>query len=573
MLINLEKIIKPMKNYTPLVFAGLLFLIVIVLPNSGQGEIVKLSWWDQSVFLKALQEVLAGKPSWSVDNGLVGSGYITLGVLVTKLFSIDPKRSLVLLNRFSFISTTLMFYWISLFLNYRALNQINIIEKSAKTNHKITASLVAFIYSLTLIFSSNFVSFSDIPWSHFPASLMAMSCLLLIFYIEESYRHKKNRKLLFELSGFGFLLGLLVQIRTFEGIALALGIATWLSLLGLIYPLATIKRLKNSNGFKLIKLMIVVSLSYSISFFTSMIVTNQKNINLLYQGLTKIEYDPILKEMYTTYPDIFPLKFIQLFIDPNFFSYNQNYEIESLVFGFDFDSFQMPFLLQVPFLLYAMPAVIIILIISTYRRNLKVILKDSSFVIPIITGLVLTVAYLGSPLFGSPHLKYGVVRNMMLVMWCLALVAGPWHFYPYVLPCRRRLLLKRLVGLCSIPILVSVVYGQIIVQFTGFWEFEKMHIEKIELDKTCRELTCSLNVISYNDQGQIIKIPNQRYIVAGICPSSQKRMATTVNPDQSFTLLPCSERYQVDIYPINMGFAGTSEVPVSWQFTPPNSGQ
>ncbi|MEQ9552830.1 MAG: hypothetical protein RIM23_24850 [Coleofasciculus sp. G3-WIS-01] len=100
-----------MKINTTLVFAVLLLLIVLILPDSGQGEIVQLSWWDQSVFLKALQDILAGKASGSVENGLVGSGYITLGFLVTKLFSTDPKKSLVLLNRFSFILTTLVFFF------------------------------------------------------------------------------------------------------------------------------------------------------------------------------------------------------------------------------------------------------------------------------------------------------------------------------------------------------------------------------------------------------------------------------------------------------------------------------
>jgi hypothetical protein len=562
-----------MKINTTLVFAVLLLLIVLILPDSGQGEIVQLSWWDQSVFLKALQNVLAGKASDSVENGLVGSGYITLGVIVTKLFSTDPKKSLVLINRLSFILTTLVFFCSANYLMYNALNEFQETSEKLFLSSKIkAANLTAFIYTLTVIVSSNFVSFSDIPWSHFPATLMGMSCILLVFYIEDSYKKRHYRKLLFGLSTLGFCLGLLVQIRSFEGMALLLGIVTWLLLLALISPLATLQKIKSTvNYFQLIKYTIVFGLSFLVTFLTSQIVTRQQTISLLYFGLR--DNNPVLREMYKTYPDIFPVKFVQVFIDPNFFSFNQNYEINPLIFGFNFDVFKMPFLLQVPFLIYAIPAIFTILIFSGYKKTIKTLLKKSSFVIPLITGLILTVAYLGSPLFGSPHLKYGVVRNMMLVTWYLALVAGPWHFFPTILPLSRRFFPQGLVYVCILPILISVVYGQIIVHYTGFWNFEKMHIKKIELEETCQSLICSLTVNSYNNQGQVIKIPNQRYIVAGSCPSTGKRMATTVSPYQSFTLLPCSERYQIDVYPINMGFAGSPdpEMPISWQFTPPPS--
>ncbi|MEQ9552831.1 MAG: hypothetical protein RIM23_24855 [Coleofasciculus sp. G3-WIS-01] len=456
---------------------------------------------------------------------------------------------------------------------YYALNQAKETNETLSINAKIkTANLISFIYTLTVIFSSNFVSFSDIPWSHFPATLMGISCMLLIFYIEDSYKKRHYRRILFGLSLLGFSLGLLVQIRSFEGIALLLGIGTWLLLLALMSPIATLQKIKSRvNYFKLIKYNIVLGLSFLVTFLTSQIITHQKAITLLYFGLR--DNHPVLKEMYKTYPDVFPVKFVQLFIDPNFFSFNQNYEINPLIFGFNFDVFKMPFLLQIPFLIYAIPATFTLLIFSGYKKNIKTLLKKASFVIPLITGLILTVAYLGSPLFGSPHLKYGVVRNMMLVTWCLALVAGPWHFFPTLLPSSRRFFPQYLVCVCILPILISVVYGQIIVHYTGFWEFEKMHIKKIELEENCQSLICSLNVNSYNHQKQVIKIHNQRYIVAASCPSTGKRMATTVSPDQSFTLLPCSERYQVNVYPINMGFAGTPdpEMPISWQFTPPPS--
>ncbi|MEQ8757939.1 MAG: hypothetical protein RID09_31085 [Coleofasciculus sp. G1-WW12-02] len=546
-------------------YIGLLLVITLNLPYSGQGEVVQVTWSDQSVFLKALQDVLAGKPSLLIENGVVGSGYTTLGVIVTQVTGVSPQAALVLLNRFSFVSTVLVFFLLSKIITRQGLKSINL-EKGVSSPRTYIlqkdSNLIALIYTITLLFSAHFVSFSDIPWSHFPATLLALLGILYILYLDNNFKKGNSKISLFGLSIFGLTLGLLTQVRSFEGIALSISVIIW----WFFVSVNAIKMSGIKNYFKYsVGYLIVVTLSFAVTFYGSLVVTHQTSVPLLYAS-SKAQ-NPFAREIFTTYPDNFWVKFVQVFIDPNFFSLNQSYKIKPLIFGFEFDSWRMPFLLQIPSLMYSIPASFLLVIVLVIKRKSKA-LVEPNILIPILVGSILTLAYICSPTFGSPHLKYGVVRNMMLVSWCFALVASPGNFYRYLV---SRDNLSVFLMPIFLPIVVGILYGQILVK-SGFIEFNYMHIKEIKLEQKCQQLTCSINVKTYNPKGKPIQPPYQRYIVTGSCPSTGKIMATTLSRQgQPFTLLPCPERYKVDVYPINMGFAGTPEVPISWQFTPPPS--
>lgn len=548
-------------------YIGLLLVITLSLPYSGQGEVVQVTWSDQSVFLKALQDVLAGKPSLLIENGVVGSGYTTLGVLVTQLTGVSPQAALVLLNRFSFVSTVLVFFLLSKILTIQGLKAINLegdVSYQIKYISRKFSNLVAFIYTIILLFSAHFVSFSDIPWSHFPATLLALLGILSILYLDNNLKKGNSKISLLWLSIFGLSLGLLTQVRSFEGIALSISVIIW----GFFVSVNVIKISGTKTYFKyIVRYLLIVTLSFALTFYGSLLITHQNSVPLLYASLK--EQNPFAREIFTTYPDNFWVKFVQVFIDPNFFSINQSYQIKPLIFGFEFDSWRMPFLLQIPSLMYSVPASFLLVIFLVIKRKRKAFV-DPSILIPLLVGSILTLAYICSPTFGSPHLKYGVVRNMMLVSWCFALVASPGNFYPYLVP---RDNLSVFLMPIILPIIVGIIYGQILVR-AEFIEFNYMHIKEIKLEQDCQQLTCSINVKTYNPKGKPIQPPYQRYIVTGSCPSTGKIMATTLSRQgQPFTLLPCPESYTVDVYPINMGFAGTPEIPISWQFTPPTSQQ
>lgn len=556
--------LNPIFN-TTIVYIGLLLVITLSLPYSGQGEVVQVTWSDQSVFLKALQEVLASQPSGLIANGVVGPGYTTLGVLVTQFLGVRPQAALVLLNRFSFVSTVLVFFLLSKISTRQGLKSIKLESGVSSPRQYIRqncSNLIALIYTVILLFSSHFVSFSDIPWSHFPATLLALLGILSILYLDDNFKKGNSKLIWLWLSIFGLLLGLLTQVRSFEGIALSISVIIW----GFFVSVNAIKRSGVKTYLKsIVGYLIVVALSFAVTFYGSLVITHQTSVPLLYASLKA--QNPFAREIFTTYPDNFWVKFVQVFIDPNFFSLNQSYKIKPLIFGFEFDAWRMPFLLQIPSLMYSIPAIFLLVIVLVVKRKHQAWVEPS-ILIPLLVGSILTLAYICSPTFGSPHLKYGVVRNMMLVSWCFALVASPGNFYRYLVSMGNQFVFLIPIIL---PIVVGIIYGQILVK-SGFIEFSPMHIKEIELEQNCQQLICSINVKTYNPKGKPIQPPYQRYIVTGSCPSTGKIMATTLSRQgQPFTLLPCPERYQVNVYPINMGFAGTPEVPISWQFTPPIS--
>jgi hypothetical protein len=73
----------------------------------------------------------------------------------------------------------------------------------------------------------------------------------------------------------------------------------------------------------------------------------------------------------------------------------------------------------------------------------------------------------------------------------------------------------------------------------------------------------------YNSKKQLVEAPRQRYIITSLCPSTAEQTAVTLSSEnQLFTLPSCVESYPVNVFPVNMGYAGTPEAPASWVFKP-----
>lgn len=551
-----------LNNIIFLISCSMLVLITFILPDSGLGEKIQPLWNDQSVFLTSLQQALSGKSPDYVNQGLVGSGYIALGVLTTKILGSQPAIALVALNRFCFISTALVFFLISHFLMGKVLSESRVLQdKLSSIKVNILATILAFSYTIFLVLSSNFVAFSDIPWTHFPATLLTLICLLTIIYSLEGFTKRKTIQYMW-FSFLGSALGLLTQIRFFEGAVLIISIATWLFLVVLKNGICrtNIKRL-------VFKVLPTTSLFFIITSYLCLFISNTKNFHMLY--LTFAKHNPSLKEATRIYLDNFPAKFIQLFVDTNFFNMNQSYTVQPIIFGFNLSSWRMPLLLQVPALIYIFPALIIILLLIIFIEKNLLGVVSVEICLPLLVGSGLILGYVSSAATGSPLLKYGFVRDFMAPTWCLALITGPWCFYRYLhlvnIPIRNFIL--KLFPI--IPILIGIVYGQILIKSTSFFQFKDFHVQTVHVKPTCRNLECSIIVKMYNLKNQIIEAPRERYIINGLCPSTgEERAVTLLSQNQHFTLPPCPDSYPVYVFPVNMGYTGSLEPPASWLFTP-----
>lgn len=551
-----------MNNLIPLFSGSMLLLITLILPYSGNGEEVQVGWWDQRLFLASLKQALSGESPVHVTEGLVGSGYVALGVIITKILGTNPAASLVALNRFSFLSTVLVFFIISFVLLHKVLRRNEQIPSIIFRDSAITiSSIIAFAYTFTLVLSSNFVSFSDIPWTHFTATLLIILCILITIYSVEEVRKKKLTQYI-GFSLLGIVLGLLTQVRFFEGVIFIMAMSIWLLLLFIKY-----RRSSKRCLLVVVKAVPVVTLFFVVTSYLSLFISHSKNFHMLYFTLAK--HDPVMREITKIYLEDFPLKFIQLFIDPNFFTMNQSYNIQPIIFGFKFTSFQMPLLLQVPAFIYLLPWTLVLLWLILFVKKDMSLFLSAEFFLPLFVGTGLIIGYVSSAASGSLHLKYGFVRDFMAPSWCLALAGGPWIFYScmgsHTVHIRKLLLWLP----PALSIFICLLYGQVLIKFTPIVHFKNFHIQTLNLSPRCSGVECSVVVKMYNSKKHLIEAPRQRYIITSSCPQTGEQKAITLSyENQLFTLPSCSESYPVYVYPVNMGYNGPNEPSASWLFKP-----
>lgn len=549
----LTKLVVQHKNLEFLLML-LMLALVCLLPCSGEGENVQALWHDQQIFLNSLKEAIAGQSPHSVNMGMLGAGYVALGVIVVKALGIDPASGLVLINRVSFLITVLLFFKTSVILTSSVAeegepkNRFFGIERSI-----IFQYFVAFFYTAVVVLSANFVSFSDIPWTHFTATAILTGCFFILLTYLDRYRKKKISQY-FWLCLLGISTGTLIQVRFFEGLVFLLSLFLC-SLLSFIF---------NKRSFAAIRTILknasIFTVFFGISSYFCLFFSGATKINMLY--FTAAEHSPVMKEATKIYFDNFFLKFIQLFIDPNFFSLGQNYSPQPLIFGFSFEAWKMPLFMQVPVLLYSLPVTLglFLFFVSKGRNGLKVDVIYNFF-LPCLIGFLLILGYVSSAASGSPHLKYGFVRDFMAPTWFLCLASGPWVFYRCthdISENSRRILL---LGFPLIPLIISIFYGQLLIEPINLNQF---HISEARMNYSCRKSDCSFSVDMYNAQGKKIQPLNERYIVSSFCPVNGKEIATTLtSKDNVFSMPSCPGAFEVNVIPVTTGFAMTPQLPDS----------
>lgn len=579
------------------VFGGLLLLIASILPCSGAGVEVQSTWWDQSQYISALRQTLNGKLSTQVETGWLGKSYVAFGILITKLFNTDPQLSLVWLNRVSFVGTLLVFYYISFLLTHRFLSQtLKRSTNRSKSKVEIISSIISFAYTISILLSSNFYLFSDIPWTHFVATFLLLCCFLFLFLFWERENVQRNIISQFILaSGFGLSFSLLVQLRFFEGLIFLISIIVWIT----SYLIFSEKQVAKSGCLKFLGLVGFSSPVMILAFYVCSVLSKSENLISSYLDMP----DPFIKEYTKIYIYESLLKFVQIFIDTNFYTTNHNYSIAPIFLnaGGFVNTFSMPLFLQVPCLMFVLPFSYVFLLVYAIKflknRMHDQILKPE-FLLPFLVGNGLILGYISNAAAGSPHLKYGFVRDFMAPTWCLALVCAPYIFYELIKTHRNQLkeidsLMLRLFKLklnflhrflktnfLWIPILlitfIGIIYGQLLVflvyilfKTSFFIQFPSLHISQVNFNPYCQSLECSFTMTMYDPSKKIIHVPKQHYIVNAICPTTKKQLAITLSSEkEKFTLLPCNESYTVNIYPTTMGFAGTPESPINWVFNP-----
>ena len=578
------------QNQYYFLFLILLLGITFILPYSGAGVRVQQTWKDQSEYLNALNQALEGKLPIKVESGWLGPGYIALGVIFTKLLGTQPEITLVLINKIFFLLTILVFFTLSFLLTKKAFfTQENLEE----TKFNFYSGLISFVYTLIIVFSCNFTLFSDIPWTHFIATPLILICFLCLFLLLEIKKNKQGfiKKIIY-CSVLGFSFGLLIQIRFFEALVLALSFITWF-ILSFIFGVN--KKVRN-NFFTQIFYIILLSFPcFVIAFFTSLSFSNANIHHFHFLYFTQAKDDPFLTEVIKIYPLDFFLKFIQLFIDTNFFNINHEYNIVSIFQSSSFtSSWRMPLLLQVPCLLFIFPfSLISILLHLSFLKKNKSKFFTPSFFIPLMLGSGLIIGYVCVAFTGSPKLKYGFVRDFMASTWSLALVAGPWVFYPWlkkifniiyykyhpknniqiIIKTLVKKFLEKIEYIFLIQLLlafiISIFYGSFLIFWINFLfkiniflEFPSFHIENMISNANCHNFICNFEFKLYNSLGDKINIPKGYYVVdvpckLGVLPKEKSRFTKTIFSETGnfdVSIFECSEHnYLIKVFPASIG--------------------
>ena len=485
------------KPFDLLLFGIILLFILIFLPVSNYGHHSMRAWGDQSLILHALRQMLSNQTPDSVANGWLGPGYLSLAYIVKYLFALSPENALILLNRLSYIGTVLLLY----FSGYVLL-----------TRHTSTylPGLTSFIYSMFLAIGSIFFGFSDIPWTHFIATFLVMFILFITLFQTPTITIHQ----LFLCYLQGCLVCLLTQVRLHDSLI-------FLSCCLLCCIFTHYFQLKNRILFY--KTMLITITVFIVGFAITLFLIYHLNRldELSFNYFTYSKHDPSFIDKSTLYFHTFPYKFVQLFIDPLYYSWDPLYRETRILLSFQdikeliHNPWKMPIFLQAPAFLYLFVLSSIVIV-----TNMKHILHASNKLLmftflPTLTSIGLLVCYITNASAGGPHLAYGYVRDFMMPFWLLGLAAGPWnvkvtHIRPSII----------------IPLFIFVFY--MILANLRYGLLDSYHISKIHSSLLCYDNICNIELTFINIKGHIIRLPFETTIIEQHCDSDNTVNTETI---------------------------------------------
>ena len=259
-----------------------------------------------------------------------------------------------------------------------------------------------------LVFAAGTWHWSDVPWSHFYAALLAVGFYALRF------GPARSSTLSFSLAGA--VLALLALTRSFEFMAV---VAAWLLAVGVLFALRvhtpqrpSARKLAFGTG----SFLLVLAAVYA--------VTGKRNSFLLYESGSGENYGDLLPEEVAVIPSLdlanCPLKAVQLFLDPCFYSLCSLHEYAGIRAAWRQPlSIQLPALLLIPLCVVAVG----LLVVRASRRRERE--RAAPRELQLLTEMTiaasgLTLGYLASSWASSSALRFGFARDFMLA----ALLAG-----------------------------------------------------------------------------------------------------------------------------------------------------
>lgn len=441
-----------------LVFALALASIVLLFPYFKQTYEAMTVWADQSFYMRIMDAVGRGDARTALDFEYMGPSYIAAIAALKRMLGLDSIGAFVVLNRLCVALA------------------ISIPTTMALSHDYRRNVLVALIFGAFTL-STPYIFMSSIPWSHFVYGLPAVIFLIAISP-KQSWRTAALA---------GVCLGIMATTRLFDTYVVA-GLLIVAALIDV-----AIKRRINW----------VLAGSFATAFITGyaahFVVLGEFNIYHQYAG--GMDHERFGDSTFRL--DDLPVKLVQIFLDPCFYSVCSEVDYQKasmLVVQNDpaLRNWRMPFALQVPF--YVAAVITGILLLVRRPTLLGHVFTDRAVSIGLASAIAIPLGYACYIMGGADQLKYGFSREIftptIFLMVCILILTG-----------RDYLTRREKNGLVGGVVALSLVGLQIMPWAFGFPRIESTHIASMDAAETCDKDLCAVDVTYRNSTGDEITIP------------------------------------------------------------------
>jgi len=506
------------------------------------------SWFDQQRDLDALRSLLADGRADAIADSVIGPAYLAAAALIHDVFGLSPEDSLIALTRASYA------------LSIAAGLLLVRVLVSRLTQAPPMISLASQLGFVALVFAAGTWYWSDVPWSHFFAAFLGVSVF--------AARFAPVRASVASAAVAGALLALLAATRSFElaALVLAWGIAA-----------VVFGALRLSDRTWSARRTLTGVATFVATTAAVYLATGKRDLFFLYGNHLDRQSGVVLDVEIAETPTLsfaaVPVKLVQLFVDPCFYSLCSISDYETRGGdGSNLDLWSLPLAVQLPALVLLPLCVIGVaaLMVRAVRRPLSWAghTRELRLLVEMtVAASGLVVGYAASTLSGSPHLQYGFARDFLLAALLAGVVAVAFAAIVLWHALTRRLSMGRVSPeivyvLATVVSVVLVVTASVYTRSSGLLRVESRHLAAISYVARCAGDQCTIQVEARTPAGNRIAIPEASTLTFG-CGSERPELSVYVSALSGGVRVPpsCANPRLVAAWPTVMGLPpGSTEL-------------
>ncbi len=499
---------------------------------------------DQGEIYMAFKAAMAGEVPDSVRSGYMATGYLSLIGFYHKLSGVWYTPSVDASFAYHGMAYAMAAALLSVLLMFRVGMVLNPVK------NKLSLAFFSVLLWIIMYQLSTILRFNYIPWSHYAAAFCGVA---FVFSFIEAMCN--NRLLWYFAAAFSGIL--FANVRRHEAMAVFLACAVATAIMFGHYLFLK----KNKIDFALLLKRITASISGAI-FAVAFIYyfSNGMPMNGHYSQLRS--QDTYIREYMSLNPKMIPLHLIQTFVDPNYYSYGNEYSFRRIILGgFSRSDFYMPLLMQLPILFYIIPLTLFasftgIFLKRDWRTDSPMV--GFAFLIGVGSFLTITLGYNATAVWGGTHNKYGLTREFILATLLLTIATGPGllQFVAQAFKKKRLAWLIPLVGISTLAIGV----GQWLIPKYNWFELTSRHLNpKPTTNAKCINGQCEVKISFTDVRNQPLKRPFDDNIIKYDCGTRKYESgAFNLKGDAiTFNVAACDKPVDYEIYALFTGYCGT----------------